>query len=179
LIADNTLLPGPQRYPRFSAGNAIEVNGGGSYTVSGNTAVCVNPNAVCIFAFGASGFFGFGPLVAPVIEGDHVTTQSEAVGIALIGQVFNASVRQNRIDGSGFAALATFPVVVGTGSDLASPTFIGNDIAVFSASFADVFFDIPTHDAVLVGVSGKVVDLGTNDRITGFTPIGDQQNIGR
>ena len=42
-----------------------------------------------------------------------------------------------------------------------------------------MFLDIPTHDAVLVGVSGKVVDLGTNDRITGFTPIGDQQNIGR
>jgi hypothetical protein len=178
-IVDNTLLPGPQRHPQLAAGQAIEVNGGGSYTVSGNTAVCPNPNATCIFALGASGFSDFGPLVAPVIEGNHVSTQSEAVGIALVGQVLNASVTQNRIDGSGLAALATSAVGLATGDDLASPTFVGNNTAGFSASFADVFLDIPPHDAVLVGVSGKVVDLGTNDRITGFTAIGDQQNIGR
>ena len=178
-ITNNTLLPGPQRYPRFAAGAAIEVNGGGAYAVTGNTATCVNPNADCIVAVGRSDLGDFAPLVGPVIERNHVFAQSDGIlGISLIGQVSNAYVGQNQVEGNGTVALAMFAQLV-TSSDLASPTFVGNNIARFSASFADVFFDIPTHDAVLVGVSGKVVDLGTNDRITGFTPIGDKQNIGR
>lgn len=58
---------------------------------------------------------------------------------------------------------------LGSANDLASESFVGNNIARFVGSFADVFFDEPTHDSVLVGFSGNVVDLGTNNHITGFT----------
>ena len=143
--------------------------------ISRNTAVCVNGNGACIFVFGTSGFFGFGPVVAPVIEHNHVTTQSEAVGIIMAGQVLNAYIGQNRIDGHGYFALGTSAFGVGAGDDFASPTFVGNNITRFTGSFADIFLDQPTHDAVLVGLGGNVVDLGTNDRVAGFTRIGGQQ----
>jgi hypothetical protein len=88
--------------------------------------------------------------------------------------VSQASVGQDRIDGTGGMALAT--LMVGP-SDLAAPTFAANNIAGFTASLADVFLDEPTRHAVLVGLSGTVIDLGTHDRIIGFTAMGDQQHV--
>ena len=166
-IENNTTIPGPERNPNGSFGVGIEVNGPGDYYVSDNTAVCENPNALCILGFGP------GPaLSSPQIVNNHVTTRTGfngAIGIAVLGQVSNAYIGQNQVDGTGAAALSTLAACCRFANDLAAESFVGNDIARFTGSLADVFFDQPTHDTFLEGFSGTVIDLGTNDSITGFT----------
>jgi hypothetical protein len=60
-------------------------------------------------------------------------------------------------------------------SDLGFNTFVGNNIARVHAQVADVFLDHGSHDTVLKGDSGTVIDLGTNNRIAGFTKGGQRE----
>jgi hypothetical protein len=89
------------------------------------------------------------------------------VDAALTGE--RAGEEMTTIEG-GSAPVRVRPGVNVTisGIDFERPgnTFVGNNIARFTASFADVFFDEATHDTVLAGFSGSVVDLGTVNRIT-------------
>ena len=174
-IEDNTAIPGPQRYARFASGIGIEGNGPGDFRIERNTVVCVNPFGFGILVFGTTAIPGFQPAIAPVIQKNRVTTDAEAIAIGLIGEVPDAYVGQNTIEGNGLAALVTLSAALNRGDDLFREMFAGNNIVHFHASFADVLFDGPTHDSVLHGFSGTVVDLGTNNRITGFTPMADRE----
>ena len=94
--------------------------------------------------------------------------------VSLFGSISNAYVGGNRISGTGAFALDTF----GLPHLVQSSTFLGNDISRFDASVADVFLDEFTQDTVLLGRSGTVIDLGVNNRITGFTNMGGA-NVGK
>jgi hypothetical protein len=48
---------------------------------------------------------------------------------------------------------------------------VDNNIAHFHASFADVFLDVSSHDNLVKGSRGTAIDLGTNNRLVGFTRI--------
>ena len=85
-----------------------------------------------------------------------------ADGIDLVGTVSNAYVGQNAVRGSGFSALGLYDV--NDGSDLGFNTYVGNQIATFDPTVAD---DTATHDTVFKGFSGQVLDLGSNNHITG------------
>jgi len=96
-------------------------------------------------------------------------------GIDLAGLVSGAYVGQNTIEGEGFSAFSLFALSFDPAtqpSDLGFNTFVGNNIAHVNAGVADVFLDAPSHDTVFKGMSGSVIDLGVNNRVTGFTKGG-------
>ena len=180
-IDDNYVRPGPARYAIGSAGQGIEINGHGSFAVERNEVVCDNPNAIGIFGFGFEQF-RFGPLVGPVIRHNTIRLNTEplgAVGVAFIGEVSEAFVAQNKMSGVGYAALFTLGCACEPASVFDSDTFFANETGALRSGFADVFFDVPTRHATLVGRSGTVVDLGTDDVITGFSAVGASGGVGR
>ena len=167
-IVDNHLRPG-------SAPNAfgvgIEINGEGSYYIARNDILVESPYGLGVYALGAPDF-GIAPMIAPVIERNNVTLHLRtdlrpvfADGIDLVGTVSRAYVGQNAVTGSGFAALGLYDV--NDGSDLGFNTYVGNQIATFDPTVADVFLDTAAHDTVLKGFSGEVIDLGSNNHIAG------------
>ncbi len=178
-IEDNIVRPGPT--PDGFGGYGIEVNGTGAYIVLRNDVLIETPGGIGIFVFGAVGF-GFGPVTNPVIQSNRVVMQPAGTidglvfndGIDLGGLVSGGYVGQNRIEGPGFSAFSLFDASFDPAqpSDLAFNTYVGNNVAGVRAWFADVFLDDATHDTVLKGLSGSVIDLGTNNRITGFTKTG-------
>jgi len=173
-IHDNYIRTGVARYPRGAAGTPIEINGHGSYDVERNELVVDNPNGAAVFAFGFEQF-RFGPVTGATIRHNTIRLNTEpfgAVGVAFLAEVSQAFVGQNQMFGVGFAALYTSGCACEPASSLDSDTFVGNDIGSLHSGFADVFFGTPTHHATLVGQSGTVVDLGTDDVITGFSAAG-------
>jgi hypothetical protein len=177
-ITDNVLRPG---LAPGAFGMGIEVNGEGSYYIARNDITIESTQGLGIYALGAPRF-GIAPMIAPVIEKNRVTVQPApdtrpvfADGIDLVGVVSRAYVGQNSIDGTAFSALGLYDA--GVGSDLGFNTYVGNQIATFRALVADVFLDTATHDTVIKGESGVVIDLGTNNSVTGASAIaktGDQ-----
>ena len=178
-IEDNIVRPGPT-VDGFG-GTGIEVNGTGAYIVFRNDVLIETPGGIGIFVFGAVGF-GFGPVTGAVIQSNNVVMQP--VGdidgslfndtIDLAGLVSDTYVGQNRVEGPGFSAFSLFDASFDPAqpSDLGSNTYVGNNIAHVRAEFADVVLDDATHDTVLKGMSGSVVDLGANNHIAGFTRDG-------
>lgn len=174
-IADNVLRPGQNG--GYSPASGIAVNGTASYTVSRNDIVISVPVGIGISVLGAPGF-DLGPVDSPVIDHNHIvlapTTslggQFYDDGIDLLGEVTHAYVGQNKIEGTGESALGLYDEYPGGGtSDLGYNTYVGNDIAQTNSQLADVFLDAGSHDNVLKGFSGTVLDLGTNNEIGGFT----------
>ena len=170
-IVDNVLRPGPA--PN-GFGVGIECNGQGAYYVARNDIVVESPNGLGIYMLGAPAF-GIAPMIEPVIEKNNVamrprTDQGPVFGdgIDLIGVVSGAYVGQNGIEGGAFSALGLYNVGR-SGSDLGGNTYVGNQIARFVANTADVYLDTAAHDTVLKGFSGSVIDLGSNNDITGFS----------
>jgi hypothetical protein len=175
-IEENVLRPGPA--PTGGSGVGIEVNGTGAYTILRNDVVVETSRGDGIAAVGSL-LLGFGPVLNPVIAWNRVVLERPRTivgtffsqGISLVGRVSGAYVGQNTIEGDGVVALAAGGLLIDEPSDLGFNTFVGNNIAGFRAGLADVFLDVPSHDTVLVGSSGSVIDLGTNNRITGFTDV--------
>lgn len=172
-IIDNQLRPGPAP-GHFGVG--IEINGQGSYYVARNDILVESPVGLGVYALGAPEF-RIAPMVGPVIEKNQVRLQPRddgrpvfTDGIDLVGTVSQAYVGQNAIEGSGFSALGAYNV--SATSDLAFNTYVGNQIATFDPIMADIFLDVATHDTVVKGFSGTVVDLGTNNRVTGVNAGG-------
>src|SRR4029450_5432442 len=139
-------------------GVGIEINGEGSYYVARNDILVESPNGLGVYALGGPDF-GIAPMVAPVIEKNNVTVHPRtdlgpvfADGIDLVGTVSKAYVGQNAVTGSGFAP----PVLCHVAGDggLGFNIFVGNQIATFEATFADVFLDTAAHDTVFKGFSG-------------------------
>lgn len=179
-IEANVVRPGPT--PDGFGGHGIEVNGTGAYVVLHNDVLIETPAAIGIFVFGALGF-GFGPVSSPVIQGNRVVMNPVGTingllfndGIDLGGLVSGAYVGQNIIEGPGFSAFSLFAASFDPSqpSNLGFNTYVGNNIGGTQSQVADVFLDTPSHDNVLKGTSGTVLDLGTNNRITGFTKVAE------
>ena len=170
-IEGNVIVPGPGGL--FGNGIVIVDRRAASYVLRRNTIVCENPQADGIL------LIGFGPEIeSPLIEKNQIVMQDSLFGAVTLvsfgGSISNAYVGGNRISGTGAFALDTF----GFPHLVQSSTFLGNDISRFDASVADVFLDALTQDTVLVGRSGTVIDLGVNNRITGFTNMGGA-NVGK
>jgi hypothetical protein len=168
-ITDNTLRPGPA--PK-AFGVGIEINGEGSYYVARNDIVIESPNGLGVYALGAPDF-GIAAMIAPVIEQNNVMVHPRtdagpvfADGIDLVGVVQDAYVGHNAVTGTGFSALGLYDVAPDD-SDLGFNTYVGNQIAAFDALVADVVLDTAAHDTVFKGFSGSVLDLGSNNHVTG------------
>ena len=171
-IVDNTVAPGPERYPRGAFGAGIETNGPGFYEIRDNDATCVNPNAGCIYVFGMTNLFSFGPVVAPVIEDNRIDVGTDGgAAIFLTGQVSQARITDNKLTGTGDAAFAIFGAsCCPDRSDLFGNTFLDNDLTHFTSLSADVIFDEFTHDNVFTGQCRSVIDLGVGNQITCDSP---------
>jgi hypothetical protein len=173
-IEDNLVVTGPGD-PSFLGGNGISGVGslpGGNFHITGNRVEAENPLADGIAVFGE----GSQPIVGAVIEKNEVLMHDSLFGaISLYDSVSDTYVGQNRAEGTGAFALqaSTF------GPLQSSNTFIGNNIARFESDIADVFLDFDTEDTVLVGFSGTVIDLGTNNSVTGFTKLGPGAHLGQ
>jgi len=94
------------------------------------------------------------------------------MGILLEGTdpASNNYVGQNQILilGSGAYALRINTFCC-SGDKAVSNLFVGNNIARFESSVADVFFDANAERNISTGDSGTVTDLGTGNVITGHT----------
>jgi hypothetical protein len=171
-IEDNLIVPGDRPFPGFfSTGNGIFVGQGrGAFYIRRNVVVCGNPFA--------DGIALSGHIVAPnrvpggsVVERNDVTMRNSIFGgITIYGQIDPSLIATNRVRGNG--AYAIFFSSYFGNEQTSSIVFRGNDIAEFRSTVADVFFDAITRDNVLTGQSGTVVDLGVNNRITGFSLTG-------
>ena len=172
LIDNNSLGPD-------SAGAGIFIGGDltAAYQVSRNTVICESPFADGINVTGGDFFEG---TVGPVIEKNHITIHNSQFtsGINLYGLVSNGLVGENKIDGYGAVA-----IIFNKGNDpenlVSSNRLQGNNISLFTASVADVFFDTNTRDNVLKGHCVSIIDLGVNNSATCATPrnaslIGEQ-----
>ena len=173
-ITDNDLRPGPAPHA-FGAG--IEINGEGAYYIARNDILIESPFGLGIYALGAPDF-GVAPMIGPVIEKNTVRLQPRADtgpvfadGIDLVGVVSGAYVGQNSIEGGAFSAIGLYDVTPDD-SDLGFNTFVGNQIATFNPIVANVFLDTAAHDTVFDGFSGTVVDLGSNNHVTGVSSDG-------
>jgi hypothetical protein len=114
-----------------------------------------------------------GLIDAPLIERNHVSTAGAfpwAEGIFLGGNVSNARVSSNRIDGAGAFGIDLFAFEPGQSAE--SNALLGNNLTQFAAAVADIFLD------AVVGRAGTVIDLGTDNRITGISKIGLGPQIG-
>ena len=177
-ITDNYLRPGDNEH--HVAAYGIEVNGNGSYYVANNDVLVITPGGIGIWAFGTPGF-GFGAMNAPVITHNHVVMQPNTTlfggyfndGIDLAGQVSNASITNNKIEGLGYSAFSLYALSFDPSdpSDLGHNTYVGNNISHVTATVADITLDTVAHDTVFRGFSGSVMDLGTNNAVTGFSHV--------
>lgn len=164
-IDGNTVIPGLGSKPD-SVGNGIlygHTRGGTAY-IGNNTVICENPYADGISILG----LGTAPLPenGAVIEKNDITMHGSLFGgISLYDQASDNLVRANKVQGDGAYALqvGTYvpPATAGGNS------FIGNNISGFTASVADIFLDVNSHGTIVKGNNGTVVDLGTDDWISG------------
>ncbi|MDX1664760.1 MAG: right-handed parallel beta-helix repeat-containing protein [Candidatus Promineifilaceae bacterium] len=177
LIENNLVAPGPERYAAVSsAGNGILISNfvtqsGAPVWVRGNRIICENPRADGIIA----NFFTDNVNVS----GNHVTMRdSHFGGITLALGASDGYVGANRLDGSASFALSiwNFGILPDVVND--NNTLVGNNIARFEASVADVFFSPAAVDNILIGNSGDVLDLGENNEITGVRLLNGDRRIG-
>jgi hypothetical protein len=173
-IEDNLVVPGPGD-PSFEFGNGIigfSPGPGGTFHITGNRVEAENPQADGIALVGGDRQ----PVFGAVIEKNEVLMHDSLFGaISLYGSVTDTFVGQNRAEGTGAFALQAFTF----GLPQRSNAFIGNNIARFESDIADVFLDVDTEDTVLVGFSGTVIDLGTNNIVTSFTKLGPGADLGQ
>jgi hypothetical protein len=176
-IERNIVIPGPELFPCVASGgngilvtNIYQVEPQAPVYISQNTVICDNPLADGI---------GVTQIDGPVVTGNHVVMHDVLYGgIGLYDQVSNANVGQNRVEGAGAYALDIYFGGWGAPVDRCN-TFVGNNIAGFHSSLADVFLDTTAEETVLVGDSGTVIDLGSKNRITGFTKLGPDSTLGQ
>jgi hypothetical protein len=145
------------------------MNGTGSYYVARNDVMIENVNGQAIFVGG--GEFANGPVTNMVIEKNQIAVQAGYVGIGLGGVVFGTYIGQNNIDGTADCCAVLLSPFTDQ-DELGSNTIVGNNVARIRSGFADIYLDLLVHDTVVKGGGGSVIDLGTNNRISGFTKGG-------
>lgn len=171
VIEENTIVTGPGDIePRFS-GNGIHLLG--AWDRVQDAPVRIRKNELHVEGPEAVGIHAFGDEVYNYkvqnlsVEKNEITVDGGLAGIGLWGEVVGAEVRNNRIRGDGQYALLLGAGFFDPTEQSVGNKFIGNNIATFDASVADVFFDANTVDNVLKGHSGTVIDLGSGNIITG------------
>jgi hypothetical protein len=107
-----------------------------------------------------------GSIDGAVITGNRVTTRrllGTNEGIYFGGNVSNARVSHNQIDGAGAYGIDLFSFEAGQVAD--SNVFIDNELT-FDAGTADFFLDgHTTNNTLLIGRSDTVIDLGAGNQI--------------
>lgn len=169
-VQENVLRPGGVA---TGFGVGIQINAEGDYYIARNEILVESAVGYGIFVLGAPEF-GIAPVAGPVVERNKVAVRVSssdprplfADGIDLVGSVSHAYIGQNSVEGMAFSALGLYNM--SGASDLGFNTLVGNEIANCNSTVADVFLDSTTHDTVLKGKSGSVIDLGINNHITGF-----------
>jgi hypothetical protein len=171
-IEDNTVIPGPQRFPGafFTAGNGIQVGPLNFFfpdppkpaLVVNNRVTCENPFADGIILFG----YGNG-LHDSVVTNNRVEMKGSLFGgITLLLDVSNTLVASNRVRGDGAYALDVL-----SGGDPSLPNqgniFVANDTRGFRPELAHVLLDSSSEDTWVIGCQGTVIDEGTNNHIVG------------
>ena len=180
-IANNFIAPHPQEPgPGDGIGIYIYANDQWNDIRSSPPVYEVTNNRVVSSGWGIGLVGEHGSIDAPVIEQNHISLTGPSLfpdGIGLYGNVSAARVSNNRIDGTGYSSIGIIAFQAGQTAE--SNAIVGNNLATFLASAADVFLDEHTRGNVLVGYSGTVIDLGSANQITGMHRIGHGQNIGR
>src|SRR5262249_47398229 len=144
--------------------------------------VAEHPLADGIILLGGTSILGPGPVVNAVVEKNRVTMHdSQFGGISLYGMVSTSYVGQNEILGGGAFALQAVGTSVGFAPEehALSNAFVGNNIARFHATVADVFLDFNSESNTLVGNSGSVIDFGIDNRITGYSNMSGGVHLGQ
>ena len=171
VIEDNTIVTGPgDIQPRFG-GNGIHLLG--AWDRVQDAPVIMRKNEIRVEGPEAEGIHAFGdevynyPVQNLSVEKNHITVADGLAGIGLWGEVLGGDVSNNRLRGD-----AQYAMLLGAGffdptEQSVGNTLVGNHIAAFDASVADVFFDANTFDNVLKGHGGTVIDLGTGNQIIG------------
>jgi hypothetical protein len=170
LITGNVVAPG--------VGDDVNTFGTGIAVVpefASDNPVLIDHNVIAASDPLADGIDVFAGRPTTIIH-NQVSMQSTSLGISLIGNASGAYVGQNRVDGSVGAALSILDNGQG---DAVGNALVGNNLTGAQASFVDVFLDQNTRDTVVTGSGGAtVLDLGTNNNITGVGSVG-HANIGQ
>jgi len=103
------------------------------------------------------------------VEGNTVVIDS-GIGAGMLIRGVNGAILRNRILGSGVNAVR-FDAPSGTFTGAIDTVAVGNNISGFAASQADYLFRAGSRGNTVVGNSGTVLDLGTNNRATGQAPV--------
>jgi len=178
-IADNFISPDPVE-PGTGAGIYIFANDRWNDTRTSTPRFQIVSNRIVTKANGIGLIAQGGAIDGPVIARNHVSLRGFLPweeGMYSGGNVSNAQVSSNRIDGAGALAFDVFAFEPGQVAE--SNVFVGNNLTQFTAGIADLFLDAHSANNVVVGNAGTVLDLGTGNQITGVSKIGHDQNIGR
>ncbi len=163
-IIGNTVETGPAQDMDFTAGNGILCGHfrGGLALIADNKVVCENQFADGISLVGG----GTAPFPAnnSLIVNNEVTMHGSLFGgISLYDDSSNNRVISNMIKGDGAVALQISTYISGDPADRNS--FLGNNISGFNYTYASIFLDTNSSRTLVIGHNGKVIDLGTNNRI--------------
>lgn len=168
-IHDNSIEPGPGNGTSWGDGIDIVGSHGGTYRVFDNAIHCENPLADGIWV---GGLTLADAVEQPVIERNQITMRGAyGAAIAFDGAVSGALVRQNLVDGEALFAIRLNDSPIAPGIPADGNVFAGNEISRFRSYVADVILDRNTRDNAIAGYSGRVIDLGLANRITGFSPV--------
>lgn len=156
----------------------IAVFGGGdtTYRIVDNVVLTNNPldRGILVFGFAAPD-----AISGAVVERNWVAMEEALIALELGGEVHRALVRNNQFRGSGLAAIAVLDAPFLGSPPAIGNTFIGNSVAVFNSAVADVFLDSHSVNTVVTGFGGTLVDLGTNNQVTGLSPIASGFDFGQ
>lgn len=103
------------------------------------------------------------------VESNTVVVDS-GIGAGMLIRGEKGAILRNRILGGGVNAIR-FDAPSGTFTGAIDTVAVGNNISGFAASQADYLFRVGSHGNTVVGNSGTVLDLGTNNRATGQAPV--------
>ncbi len=105
------------------------------------------------------------------IEGNTIVINSATgIGAGMLIRGTNGAVLRNRILSGGVNAVR-FDAPAGVFTGAINTVAVGNNISGFAASQADYLFRAGSRGNTVVGNSGTVLDLGTNNRATGQAPV--------
>lgn len=172
-VERNNVVIGPAARPggpgEFVDG--IRCVGPGSYVIEHNSVRAAFENAAGIRIGGTTG--------AAVRINDVLLSLSEvtvpgaqSAGVVVEGSASANEILENRVRGRGRAAISVihsdFALDKGSGSGNPADTrIVGNDQALFTATFADVEVGAGAADTLILGGSGSVSDQGTRTVIRG------------
>ena len=172
VIEDNTIEPGPADVAD-DWGNGIHLLG--AWERVQNAPITMRDNDIAVEGQNAHGIWAFGDTVFnygvqhTALDGNRIAVRGGSAAIGFYGLVSDSRALHNQVRGDSQFALTLGQGYFDPSDQAVRNLFVGNNIATFDASIADVLFDEHTIGNDLMGHSGTVIDLGTDNRITGYT----------